>query len=136
MISNTHRKAFLICGKLNGLWTKNQQLSVCLGNNRKFGCVQARRNTADVISHSMQLDKKQKSISKSAGNQVKVEDRNLTLNPWTLHDEQSFNNIHLITNQFLYSLVTALADNFETSGSFDMMHYTHRNEFQIHGKLK
>ena len=38
-----------------------------------------------------------------------------------MNTEQSFNNIHLITNKLLYSQVTALADNFETSRSFDMM---------------
>ena len=114
-----------------------QQHSVCLSNNRKFGCVHGRRKTSDEISYSIQLDKKQKSISMCAGNQVKVENRNFIFNPWTLHDGQSFNNIHLNDYNNIYIQPSNnTREYFWDFVVFDMILYTQRNEFLIHGKLE
>ena len=86
---------------------KEFELSVWLGNNRKFGSVQSRRKTADVIFtfHSTwQETKTNFNVCRESG-QGWV--RNSTRNLGTLH-EQSFINIYLITRQCLYNLVIEL----------------------------
>ena len=72
----TQRKKFLIHSKIERNENRKSATFHLFWKHPKNSCVQSRRKIADVISHSIQIDKKKKPISKCAGNRVKEASRN------------------------------------------------------------